>query len=151
MFWKMSGAVDSHWMDASHFQRFDNRLWFLTAITRLGLGGGSWIYYIASGLLLLELLMRWSIGRLNWDDFEWQYYTQACHNRRIIKTSREYFGLVPVDTRRGDVVALFAGSRVPLIIRPTGQRWRLVGECYIHGVMDGEAFDEGGCKCMWIE
>jgi hypothetical protein len=32
-----------------------------------------------------------------------------------------------------------AGSSVPLVVRPLGDRWQVVGEAYVQGLMDGEA------------
>ena len=52
----------------------------------------------------------------------------------------------------GDAVVLVKGGRVPLVIRyETAEQdgshsWRLVGECYVHGVMDGEVFDPDACR-----
>jgi Heterokaryon incompatibility protein (HET) len=53
-------------------------------------------------------------------------------------------GLGPLDTEPGDVVAIMAGGDVPYVLRESsvvgqGSRYRLVGECYVHGIMDGEA------------
>jgi hypothetical protein len=49
-------------------------------------------------------------------------------------------GPVPINTRKGDVVALFTGGRVPIILRPeTGKHYTVVGDAYVHGIMNGEA------------
>jgi hypothetical protein len=37
----------------------------------------------------------------------------------------------------GDLVAIFLGADVPFVLREHGDAYRLVGACYIHGVMDG--------------
>jgi hypothetical protein len=42
----------------------------------------------------------------------------------------------------GDEVWILAGADVPLILRPSassGEEYRLVGEAYVHGIMQGEA------------
>ncbi|KAA8617557.1 hypothetical protein PtrSN002B_005790 [Pyrenophora tritici-repentis] len=45
-------------------------------------------------------------------------------------------------TKRGDVVALISGSQVPFIFRPQDSgRYRIIGEAYVDGIMDGEAWD----------
>jgi len=50
------------------------------------------------------------------------------------------FGLVPLDSRDGDVVAVFLGFRVPFVLRPYGEgKWQLVGECYVPWLMEGQA------------
>lgn len=47
----------------------------------------------------------------------------------------------PDTTRTGDLVVVFFGGRVPFILRQHDSSYILVGECYIHGIMDGEAID----------
>ena len=60
-------------------------------------------------------------------------------------TKRGYFGLVPEDTLVGDSVILVDGAAVPFIVRGKGDDEKdshlttLVGECYVHGIMHGEA------------
>jgi hypothetical protein len=48
----------------------------------------------------------------------------------------------------GDAVALLYGAATPMVLREKERsdgaaagvrRWELVGECYVHGAMDGEA------------
>lgn len=68
------------------------------------------------------------------------------YNRRFARTSKGYFSLVPASTKKGDFVGIFSGSDVPLIIREFGEDWKLVGQGYVHGIMHGEAYDEGACK-----
>ncbi|KAI3326010.1 hypothetical protein HD806DRAFT_520718 [Xylariaceae sp. AK1471] len=53
-------------------------------------------------------------------------------------------GLGPRDTQHGDYVCALAGCSVFVVLRDTqGAQhglYELVGECYVHGLMDGEAF-----------
>ncbi|KAF1981417.1 hypothetical protein K402DRAFT_235334 [Aulographum hederae CBS 113979] len=72
------------------------------------------------------------------------------HGRRIMRTHKGYLGLAPEGSQTGDKVALVKGSRIPLILRPKGEYWELVGAAYVHGVMHGEAFDEANCEVLWI-
>lgn len=63
-------------------------------------------------------------------------------SKRLIATIRGYVGAVPISTRPGDLVSLLPGARVPFILRARSDgRFRLVGEAYVHGIMQGEAFD----------
>lgn len=59
-------------------------------------------------------------------------------------TARGYVGIGPGAIQCDDIISIFDGSAVPFITRPSFQRgvnWvsRFVGECYIHGLMNGEA------------
>ncbi|KAH8165119.1 hypothetical protein CIB48_g3122 [Xylaria polymorpha] len=61
------------------------------------------------------------------------------YNQRLVKTSKGYLGLVPHDAEIGDEVALLAGGKSPFLVRGNGDgQWKLVGDCYIEGLMHGE-------------
>ncbi|CAG9990592.1 unnamed protein product [Clonostachys byssicola] len=52
------------------------------------------------------------------------------------------FGRIPHTSRAGDLVCILAGAETPFIIRPTGREtYTMIGECYIDGIMDGEAIE----------
>ncbi|KAM4068021.1 heterokaryon incompatibility protein [Hirsutella rhossiliensis] len=55
-------------------------------------------------------------------------------------TEHRLMGLLPLLTKVGDIVAVFHGCDVPFVVRPTERQgyYRLVGECYVHGVMNGD-------------
>lgn len=64
------------------------------------------------------------------------------HGWRFAVTKQGYVGTVPKLAELGDVVAIMKGGRVPFILKRSLTRpgaFRLVGECYIHGMMNGEA------------
>ena len=66
--------------------------------------------------------------------------------RKLMRTSKDYLGLAPADSKEGDIIAILKGRRVPFVMRSRGGPWELIGGCYLHGVMHGEAFDEDSCS-----
>ncbi len=62
--------------------------------------------------------------------------------RRLARTDRGYLGLVPSDTKAGDVIVLLHGGRLPFVLRPHDGHWEMIGPSYVHGIMHGEAFYE---------
>lgn len=71
----------------------------------------------------------------------WPYEAamQEVHKgRRICATVAGYFGIATCDTEKEDLLAVFEGFGMPFVLRRKGQEFMLIGECYIHGVMDGE-------------
>lgn len=70
--------------------------------------------------------------------------------RVIIRTVKGYIGLAPETTKKGDTITLLEGGRLPLILRRNGEHWSIVGDCYIHGLMNGEGYDAGKCHTIWI-
>ena len=70
----------------------------------------------------------------------------AVLGRRLIRTAEHGFlGLAPQATQERDIVAILYGLSVPVVLRqihgtPDGDNvFMLVGECFIYGMMDGEA------------
>jgi hypothetical protein len=61
--------------------------------------------------------------------------------RRFFVTSKGMLGLGPEKSREGDVVAVLFGGSTPYLLRPVrnGTHWRLVGECYVYDIMEGQA------------
>ncbi|KIN03398.1 hypothetical protein OIDMADRAFT_117507 [Oidiodendron maius Zn] len=57
-------------------------------------------------------------------------------------TRERFVGLVPDAAAVGDKICLLHGGKVPFVIRQRGQMYRLIGECYIHGIMYGEAITD---------
>lgn len=73
--------------------------------------------------------------------------------RRFCTTELGLFGVVAFDCKPGDRIFVLRGGAVPLILRPVashsdaedeGQKYQLIGDAYIRGVMYGEglSFDE---------
>ncbi|KAI8935043.1 hypothetical protein NX059_008707 [Plenodomus lindquistii] len=61
--------------------------------------------------------------------------------QRLVTTSSGRIGMAPNEILKGDMACVVPGADVPLLLRPTGDQSglvRLVGSCYVHGVMDGE-------------
>jgi len=64
--------------------------------------------------------------------------------RRICRTEKNYLGHAVWEAEEGDMIVLFLGADVPFLIRPDKDEpgsYQLVGECYVHGIMDGEAME----------
>jgi hypothetical protein len=66
--------------------------------------------------------------------------------RTMMRTEKGYIGLAPAWALADDRIVILKGGAVPFVLRaaPDGC-WQLVGECYVHGIMNGEAFDAKQC------
>jgi hypothetical protein len=60
-------------------------------------------------------------------------------------SSDRRIGLGPKNMAIGDCLVLLMGGKVPFVLRPRGDVFELVGECYVHGAMQGELFDVNKC------
>ncbi|KAK0374398.1 heterokaryon incompatibility protein [Colletotrichum limetticola] len=60
--------------------------------------------------------------------------------KRPYMTQKGYVGMGPGEACPGDVVVILFGSRIPYVLRPSGDgtMYCFVGEAYCDGVMDGE-------------
>src|SRR5271170_2309666 len=70
--------------------------------------------------------------------------------RRMARTLTERLALVPESSCVGDTIALCKGGRVPLVLRRHPGGFQLIGESYVHGVMNGEAFVEEQCEVLCV-
>lgn len=62
------------------------------------------------------------------------------HRRRLFRTDEGWVGKGPESMMAGDEVWIVPGGEVPFILRPkSGDMFRYVGHCYVHGIMGGEA------------
>lgn len=61
-----------------------------------------------------------------------------CIKRSFVTTEKGYLGLAPWGARKGDVICVLRGGDVPFVLREKEHGyWELVGEAYLHGIMDG--------------
>lgn len=85
-------------------------------------------------------------------DYDGTLAEEACQGaftlssgRRLLVTAKGYLAWATEGIKQGDQICILYGCSVPVVLRPEGGgRWKLVGECYVQGVMDGEALD-------WVE
>ncbi|CAG8955960.1 hypothetical protein HYFRA_00008814 [Hymenoscyphus fraxineus] len=75
------------------------------------------------------------------EDFK---YSLAFRNfgRRFMITKKGYVGIAHAQGQMGDSIVLLRGCTMPMILRKCDGGWRVVGEAYVHGIMNGEAWRE---------
>ncbi len=61
--------------------------------------------------------------------------------RRMFITERGYMGLGQPLAKIGDVIYQLYGSAAPAILRPREVYYLMIGDCYIHEIMNGEALE----------
>ena len=65
----------------------------------------------------------------------------ASGNRAFAGTTKGYYVLGPRLMNPGDLICVMKGAKIPFCLRPWGSKFLLVGECYVHGIMDGRMFE----------
>lgn len=78
-------------------------------------------------------------------------------NQTFFITKSGYIGIGPPYTSPGDQVWVFKGGNVPFVMRDASAEGKdqpqltLVGDAYVHGIMDGEAMDnQSQMQCVHI-
>ncbi len=61
-------------------------------------------------------------------------------------TDKERFACLPEAAKVGDVVCVVYGRKVPYVLRPVSGGFRILGKCYVDGMMDGETLKVKGPK-----
>lgn len=70
--------------------------------------------------------------------------------RAFFFSTTGYIGLAPETPEVGDLVSIFLGADVPFAVRKVSSEanekgsdmFRFISECYVHGMMSGEAMQE---------
>ena len=65
----------------------------------------------------------------------------AAYGRAFCMFDDGRVGWVPKAAEVGDQVAIFLGATVPILLRPRGDGYIVLGEAYVHEMMDGQAFE----------
>jgi len=90
---------------------------------------------------------------LTWNNDAMLYADQLLvlgRRRAFCITADGHMAMVPGKTQPGDRIALFAGGPTPFVVRQTGDHYILIGSCYVHGIMDGEAWPADESELEWI-
>ena len=58
--------------------------------------------------------------------------------RKFFESESGRMGLLPRSARKGDHIFVFPGSSIPFVLRQCSEGYRILGDCYVHGMMDGE-------------
>lgn len=153
---------------------FEARQRWLRALVKLGLQNMLWVHVL---IVLIDNLVRWS-GRRSLD-WTFRAMVPGMVGRRGVqlisasgirnepsngsrtKEGERYLGLVPGICRESDVVVVVCkGVKVPIVLRRECAKeegmenglgeWEFIGDCYVHGVMEGEAWDEQRCVDFWV-
>jgi hypothetical protein len=77
----------------------------------------------------------------NWIERYWQtaaVFAKRLDGARFCVTERGYAGLLPRAAKVGDAICVFDGGRVPFVLTKSVTGYGIVGECYVHGFMNGE-------------
>jgi hypothetical protein len=153
--WKLYLDVCSAGADLHHSQAWSRLSEYLPARTRSRMVkstiGAAWIMDYApefapeGGLALSQ----------NFDSYTWTklatyvdaFMKSQSYGTRLFITDSPVAALgTGLDgTRVGDIVCVLFGSAVPLVLRKVGNQghYKLIGECYVAGIMHGEALDMG--------
>ena len=67
---------------------------------------------------------------------------RTCRLRRCFSTTGDRIGLCPPHSKQDDLICILWGARSPFVLRPVRNtnNFQLIGECYVDGLMYGEAF-----------
>lgn len=83
----------------------------------------------------------WSTGNSSEGDNYRLALGDHLYGWRFFVTQGDFVGLGPPSAAPGDLVYFFDGASVPFLLRRSDSRagaYRLVGECYVYGMMNGE-------------
>lgn len=126
--------------------RFDTARIAWTAVAGVSRDGHSNIINPSSEdtRVLLDVYNRF----LHWDSTGSTQLLGETALFKVISRKRDFFvtdggllGIGPSIVEPGDVIVVLFGPLLA-ILRPVGDMWRFVGECYVHDIMQGQAVEK---------
>ncbi|KAI9147596.1 Heterokaryon incompatibility protein [Paramyrothecium foliicola] len=77
---------------------------------------------------------------------------RVANHRRFFTTSKGYLGMALETTEKSDGIYILEGCTVPVVLRDLGdgQHFEFVGECYVHGIMNGEALEGRNMEPLYL-
>jgi len=72
--------------------------------------------------------------------------------RKFFVTKNGHFGIGPGRLEREDKIFILRGGHCPLVLRPDSSTgyYELIGDCYLHGFMDGEAMTDFDSRAISV-
>lgn len=125
---------------AEAYAGFESRQRILRIIPWLGLQDQLWTWLL---VVIVGHILR-LIGIAN-PEIPFRISVECMANRRIFKTDKGYIGIGPGIGEVGDKIALVKGGKMPFVVRPKAGEWELIGDAYVHGIMNGELWVEDKC------
>ncbi|KAI0881513.1 HET-domain-containing protein [Annulohypoxylon maeteangense] len=81
---------------------------------------------------------------------DFRIHLSSLADRRGFRTDKGYIGLGSALAEVGDKIVVVKGAKLPLILRAAGSQWTVQGDCFVKGIMQGEAYHEEETSQMWI-
>ncbi|PMD67515.1 HET-domain-containing protein [Hyaloscypha bicolor E] len=76
---------------------------------------------------------------------------EASSGRRFLVSDGGYMGLAPQSAEEADLICVLLGGQTPFVLRPREDLYELIGPCYVHGIMDGEAMEQSRLRNFELE
>ncbi|KAK0641692.1 heterokaryon incompatibility protein-domain-containing protein [Cercophora newfieldiana] len=167
--WTTDAASSPEWTDGPmQYEDAIAKKWFCLWICRAfqGRSPGSWEWGLLESKLnglhpreslptfatVSEYYERTDMGRLGRDGLKKHPYSgrnQVSLGRSVYATKGGRLALASIQVKPGDGIWLVRGCRVPVVLRKVmeeegyvGARYLVLGQAYVHGIMQGEAMTE---------
>ncbi|KAK6440318.1 hypothetical protein LTR95_003465 [Oleoguttula sp. CCFEE 5521] len=89
-------------------------------------------------------------GKSDTMSYDFRVGLSCLTDRRVFRTAKGYIGLAGALVEVGDRVAVARGGKVPYVLREAEGGWTLKSDCYLRGIMNGEAYDESQLERLWL-
>lgn len=100
--------------------------------------------YIHEIVQILDNYIKWRDtvrGEYSLENRVRRHIYNCCLERRLAVLNTGMLALVPEHTELSDVIYVLHGASFPFVLRKHGNNYKLVGDCFVQGIMYGEAVD----------
>lgn len=104
---------------------------------------------------IMESIFRGTYSPMNLAELQHDLDIASGSSRRLFRTDNGLLGTGMKSVAKGDEVWVLAGSQVPLLVRKKsnstcGNKFKLIGETYVHGVMHRESNEQNALEMQDI-
>lgn len=140
--WANRGEWDSRVQD--HLHAPDERRWPTVDVSVGDIMGKMYICMVEKGYVSVKGMKSRSECIADYKGLRKRIYS-ASVGRAMFVTSKGFIGMAPWNAQQGDVVSVLFGGCTTFILRKTTgeEKYALVGEAYVYGIIGGELFDGG--------
>ena len=137
-----NGCVATWWQEQGKLSEHDRRPYHDVPTSEWLAHGAAFMSQASRGTDFVDADLEAIAGTTKSGSHSWSRAANgAATNRVFARTRKGLYVLGPAVMEKGDVICVLLGGKMPFCLRPWSHQYLLVGECYVHGYMAGQAIE----------
>jgi hypothetical protein len=137
-----NGCVATWWQEQGKLSEPDRRTYHEVPTSEWLVHGAAFLSRAAGGTDFVHPDLESIAAKTKSGPHSWSRAANgASTNRVFARTRKGLYVLGPGVMEKDDVICVLLGGKMPFCLRPWSDQYLLVGECYVHGYMAGQAVE----------